>query len=63
MTKLALFQLIIIMVLLAMFTPFVTIWSLNTLFPNLAIPYDFWTWLAMVWLNGIIIGRSVVRRA
>lgn len=22
------------------------IWALNTLFPSLAIPYDFWTWLA-----------------
>ncbi len=28
--------------------PLLTIWSLNTLFPVLAIPYDIWTWLAVV---------------
>lgn len=47
----------------AVLGPFVTIWSMNILFPQLAIPYDFWSWLAMVWLNGMVIGRSVVKRA
>ncbi len=28
--------------------PWVVIWALNTLFPILAIPYTFWTWLAVV---------------
>ena len=28
--------------------PLVTIWALNTLFPTLAIPYTFWTWLAVI---------------
>lgn len=37
--------------------PFVTLWSLNTLFPSLHIPYDFWSWLAMVWINGMVLGR------
>lgn len=27
-------------------SPLAIIWSLNTLFPVLAIPYTFWTWLA-----------------
>ena len=28
--------------------PLATIWALNTLFPVLAIPYNFFTWLAVV---------------
>lgn len=28
--------------------PWVVIWALNTLFPVLAIQYNFWTWLAVV---------------
>lgn len=36
---------------LAIFSPFVTIWCLNTLFPVLAIPYTFETWLAMLLVN------------
>lgn len=49
--------------LMAVLGPFVTIWSINTLFPSLSIPYDPWTWLAMVWINGLLVGRSVIRRA
>lgn len=41
--------LILIAILLA---PFATIWSLNTLFPVLTIPYTFDTWLAVVLLGG-----------
>ena len=48
---------LVIMVLAAIFTPFMTIWALNTLFPQLAIPMNFYTWLAMVWINLMIIGR------
>jgi hypothetical protein len=32
--------------------PFAIIWALNTLFPALAIPYNFWTWLATLVLGG-----------
>lgn len=42
------FLIIVIAVLLVIFGPFATIWSLNTLFPVLAIPYTFDTWLAIV---------------
>jgi len=35
----------------AFFSPFITIWCLNTLFPSLAIPYTFWTYLAALYLN------------
>lgn len=31
--------------------PLVIIWSLNTLFVSLSIPYSFWTYLAVMVLN------------
>ena len=46
-----------IIVLAAVFAPFMTIWSLNTLFPTLEIPMNFYTWLAMEWINLMVIGR------
>ena len=53
----ALVSIAIILILLAMISPFITIWALNTLFPALAIPTNFYTWLAMEWINLIVIGR------
>lgn len=38
-------------VLIAVLGPFAIIWSLNTLFPVLAIPYTFYSWLAVAALN------------
>lgn len=46
---LAAFFLVLLLVLI--FAPFAIIWSLNTLFVSLAIPYSFWSWLAVVVLN------------
>ena len=46
-----------IIVIAAVFAPFMTIWSLNTLFPTLEIPMNFYTWLAMEWINLMVIGR------
>lgn len=37
-------------ILFCLFSPFVTIWSLNTLF-SLGIDYTVWTWLAALWLS------------
>jgi hypothetical protein len=34
--------------------PLITIWSLNTLFPVLVIPSNIATWLATLWIFGII---------
>ena len=34
--------------------PLLTIWSLNTLFPNLDIPYTLETWSATVIITGVI---------
>ena len=50
-TKLLLVLLIIALVIAG---PFITIWSLNTLFPALAIEYTFQTWLAAVILGSVI---------
>lgn len=33
--------------------PIATIWSLNTLFPVLAIPYTFETWVAALIIGGL----------
>ena len=33
--------------------PFVTIWSLNVLFPVLAISFNFETWLAVILLSAV----------
>lgn len=40
--------------------PILTIWALNTLFPQLAIPYDIYTWLAVVILGGLLKSRVSV---
>ena len=50
-TKLLLVLLIIVLVIAG---PFITIRSLNTLFPALAIEYTFQTWLAAVILGSVI---------
>jgi len=41
------------MICLVFVAPLVTIWALNTLFPVLAIPYTFDTWLAMLLMGGV----------
>lgn len=44
--------LILAVILVIIFGPFITIWSLNTLFPSLAIAYTFKTWVASLLLFG-----------
>ena len=46
--------------LLIVLMPFAAIWSLNTLFPALAIPFAFDTWCAAVLLSGIVSGNDFV---
>ena len=45
---------IIVIILILIFAPFLTIWSLNTLFPVLEIPYTMETWAATVIITGVI---------
>lgn len=42
---------LILAVLAVIFGPLATLWAVNTLFPLLAIPYNFYSWLAVVVLN------------
>jgi len=49
--------LILFLVLLIALGPLLTIWSLNTLFPVLAIPYAFDTWFATLWIGGVFAAR------
>jgi len=54
-------EILVVLVLLAMVIvliivgPIFTIWSLNTLF-QMEIPYNFQTWVAMVWVHTILHG-------
>lgn len=49
------FGLIAFILVLIVFGPFVSIWSLNTLF-GLGIAYTFKTWLAAVWIQMVTFG-------
>jgi hypothetical protein len=44
---------VLLVITLCVLAPFAIVWSLNTLFPLLAIPYTFETWLATVVLSGV----------
>lgn len=53
-------KLLIVVLVVALFAagPLLVIWSLNTLFPVLAIPYEFATWVAALIL-GVTVGPRV----
>jgi hypothetical protein len=51
--------LLVLIIVLIILGPIATIWSLNTLFPVLAIPYTFETWFAAVVIAGIIRGDGL----
>jgi len=54
----AILGVVALVILLLIFGPLLTIWSLNTLFPALAIPYTMETWAAIVlmgmWVRGTV---------
>ncbi len=56
MSKVSLFLILVILVVIG---PLLTIWSLNTLFPVLAIPYSIETWLATAVIAGIFRGDGI----
>ena len=58
MTKILL--MLALVVLLIVLAPIATIWSLNTLFPVLAIPYSFDTWASALILGGVAGGTTGV---
>ena len=51
--------LLILLVILVIVGPIVAIWSLNTLFPVLAIPYTIETWLATAVIAQIFRGDGI----
>jgi hypothetical protein len=53
---------LILIIALIVVGPFITIWALNTLFPALAIPFTFNTWLAVVCLGGVFKSRVSVNK-
>jgi len=42
------------LIFLVVIGPIITIWALNTLFPTLAIPLTWETWLAVVVIGGVL---------
>ena len=51
--------LLILLFVVVLLGPFLAIWSLNTLFPVLAIPYSIETWLATAVIAGIFRGDGI----
>jgi len=55
------FFVIVLLVLIVAIGPLLALWSLNTLFPVLAIPYNIYTWLAAGLLSGVL-SRTNIRK-
>jgi len=51
-----------LIVVLVLAGPLLIIWALNTLFPVVAIPYTFWTWLAALILGATVSPTVKVKR-
>ncbi len=49
---------VVLVIVLILAGPFLLIWSMNTLFPALSIPYDLQTWFAAL-IFGAVIGPRV----
>lgn len=54
-----LLSLLVVIALLIVAGPFLVIFALNTLFPILAIGYNFWTWLSVVILSLTLRARQL----
>lgn len=52
------FFLVLLIVAMIGIGPVISIWSLNTLF-NLAIAFNLYTWLAMVWVQLVTFGGVI----
>jgi hypothetical protein len=57
----ALVLFVILIVILVIVCPFITIWAINTLF-NTNIPMNIWTYMATLWLSGLVAGAGVSRK-
>jgi hypothetical protein len=52
-----------VVVLIIAIGPLATIWSANTLFPNLAIPYTIETWLAVIILGAFFKANVSIKKS
>lgn len=63
MTKLiTLLFMIAVIIVLIVIGPLATIWALNTLFPVLAIPYDIYTWVAVIILGAFVRAKVSIKK-
>lgn len=53
---------VFLVILCLIFIPLITIWALNTLFPILAIPYSFYSWLAVIVMNATWLYKPSFKR-
>ena len=53
---------IALVVVLIAIGPWLVIWSLNTLFPVLAIEFTFWTWFAVVVMGTFFRANVTIKR-
>ena len=61
-TMLKLVLAIAVVVALLAVGPWLVIWSLNTLFPVLAIEFTFWTWFAVVVMGTFFRANVTIKR-
>lgn len=53
---------VLLAIALVILGPLLVIWAMNTLFPQLAISYDVWTWSAVVILGLFLRANVTVKR-
>ena len=53
---------IVLIVFLIALGPWLVIWSLNTLFPVLAIQFTFWTWCAVIVLGTFLRANVSIKK-
>jgi len=61
MTKVAFIVILVVAIIVG--GPLAIIWSLNTLFPVLAIPFTIWTWIAAFFLGSLVTKSGVKLKA
>ena len=59
MKELGILLLIVLVIASVIFAPLALIWSLNTLFPILNIPFAFSTWAAAMFILALFSGPSI----
>ncbi len=62
MMKLGVVGFIVLLLVVIVLFPWAVIWALNTLFPALAIPFTFWTWLSVIVIGMFIRSDITVKK-